>query len=161
MWLHCSKLEELSLRGSWQITDAAFNVHINTAVRELNLVGTFVNGAFVQQAPKLRVLHCDSCPYLNGRFAQSLAMQSNIIQRLWMNNAQLSVRDWLLLSAHLPQLESVSICDSTATDEVVYSFVTHCDLLLWLDAYGCVAVTKGVANELKQVHPTSKVKVLV
>ena len=78
-----------------------------------------------------------------------------------MNNAQFSAEDWLLLAAHLPQVEIVSIRGSNATDEVVRSFVKHCVRLRWLDAWGSVAVTKIIADELYSLYPTRKFKVFV
>lgn len=78
-----------------------------------------------------------------------------------MNSAQFSAEDWLLLSAHLPQVEIVSIRGSNATDEVMRSFVQHCVRLKWLDVWGNAAVTKIMEDELYSLYPTRKFKVFV
>eukprot|EP01032_Pedospumella_encystans_P012125 gene12125-14051_t len=75
--------------------------------------------------------------------------------------ARLSVSALLVLSSHLPRVESVSLRESNATEEVVHSFVANCPLLQWLDVKYSAAVRKIVAKELYEQYPTRKFKIYV
>ena len=87
VWLHCTQLEDLCLRGCSQITDAAFASCVHTKLRELNACETRVVGCFINRAPNLRTLHCDSS--INSTFTQAIAAQPNTIQHLWIHKARL------------------------------------------------------------------------
>lgn len=159
VWLHCTLLEDFCLRGCSQITDAAFGACVHTTLRELNVCETRLCGCFIKQAPNLRTLHCDSS--INSTFTQTIAAQPNTIQHLWINKARLSASALLVLSSHLPRVESVSLRESNATEEVVHSFVASCPRLQWLDVKYSAAVTKAVANELYGLYPVRKFKIYV
>lgn len=149
IWQKCVSLTELRLSECIHITDAAFECRTTSILRVLKVNKTRVRSSFYAHAPNLTELDCCECLFLDNRFIQCFTTYVCKVITLELDQTHLSISDLLLLSLHLPQVESVGVSLTQANDAVIWSLVNNCSRLGWIRAIGCVGVTAATVSGIK------------
>lgn len=152
IWTNCLQLEELNLGGCILVTDTGFpNILdrlVNTIMHTLDVRDTNISGAPYLYGRKIRILNCDTCAAVNTTFVHDFMRyeHSKWVEELSLHRTQLSVVDLLLLSKHLPQVQTLRLTHSNANDSVVLSLLHNCPHLKHLMAWDCPGVTEAYSR---------------
>ena len=151
--MFCRLLVHLNVHNCVGLTDYAFGTLNVAYLRELDVSGTLVTGAFtshiLQTSSRLHRLRCNACPNLHIRLLQALP-PNNQLHSFTLEKLHLSHEDWLQLSALLPILHSLCLTACDNVDQTILrSFATHCSHLHTLIAMRCCPVSRQERKELK------------
>lgn len=103
------------------------------------------------QSQNVHCLVCNGCTRLNSTFVRDLP-SFRYLERLSLECVQLSPRDFLLLSLHLPSGKILYLASSSVTNAVLHSLVDNCPRLQAILAHLCPAVTASAVERLNSLY---------